>query len=445
MKYLSIILFIISFKCLAQVTDAIIKDAGVVLNADIGSGFRKECGEESNKKVTNIYECDCEELSDNDMDKNIVVPKDHKLHKKYGIHLLSIGSEFSAINDNHIGYFFGMYGDDFGNTFGGDVKLNSVLDSKTNLIRVGLDYQLRQFTTPLEGIAYIKADGVETHVENEQGQRYLLGTDTQAELEDEYGRRTWLRNQASMTYTMLRVNMMLENKNQASKMKSSFGASVGYKKLNDTNSQLGAKIQDNHHNNVDIYRFNYKPFERLLVNGAEEYLFIEPKARFDFPSLTKGVCKLSSSTDFSLLFNTPIAKGSNSLNIIEPKVTANINIGLFPMKKDPSKSTLNFFGSATYDPFNNVNPYTDSGVDAFSHVGMQLNGKIGKRLNFYFVPIDFYIPLGEDKGGIANKSMLSQNGNPILASELQKDILATWGRVGIVVDLGKKKGPIKGP
>lgn len=412
----------------AQINPSLIQDAGVLLNADFGILPGNSC----NSKVflvspIHTYDCECDKDLSNPERKNIVVPKKHPLHKKHGIQLVSLGTEFSAINDNHLGHFVGMTGDDSGNTWGADLGLSSKLESFRHKINVGLNYQLRQFTKPLEGVTNVNSGGLTTWVEDENGVPYILSEQEGSHFQNEYGNVKRLHNQASVSFTMLRVDMMLENKNQKSKTKISYGGGLGYKTLNDTNNQYGAIKQDSHHKSGGMYRFNWMEFNNLIVDGVEEYLFVEPKVRFEFPKLVKGKCSLESSSEFSVLFNTPIANGSNSLNLIEPKARVDMAIGLLPLKKDKSLSRFSLFNSISYDPFNQVNAFTDSGYDAFSQHGLQINGKVGKRINYYIIPIEFYIPIGGNNGGVMDQKVLHQNGNELLATELEKDILATWG------------------
>lgn len=420
----------------AQDQTQLIKDAEAILNADLGGQPQPKCTEVSAPPMVSAYQC-AVDVQEPISEKIIVVPKSHPLHQKHGIHLLSIGTEFAAINDNHVGSYLGIGGDDFGNTFGGDLALNSKWQTKTHSIRVGLDYKVRQFSKPLEGFTSISDDSRTIYVEDAKGRTYVLDEKEGEEFRREYGTRSYLRNQASMTYTILRVNMLWNKLESQSKLKPSFGGALGYRRLDDTNKQFGGKLQDNHHENMDIYRFNWEYFPNLLVDGVEKYIFVEPKVKLDFPTLHAGVCTLKSSSEFSILFNTPIAKGSNSLNLVEPKASVAVDVGLFPIKKDQDISRLNFFSSLHYDPLNRVNAYTDAGVNSFSNVGLKVKGKIGKKMDYFIVPVEFYIPLGKERDSLLGQDLLMQGGNEILGSELEKDILASWGRVGITYRFGK--------
>ena len=63
----------------------------------------------------------------------------------------------------------------------------------------------------------------------------------------------------------------------------------------------------------------------------------------------------------------------------------------------------------------------------------------GKRISFYIIPIEFYVPLGNDKNNILGAETVKVNEKIIQTEIMNKDVIGTWGEIGVVIKLGKRK------
>lgn len=462
MRKYSLFLYLFSFLLLAQESDKtqedvhqVASDVVTVLGNGVILGDQKKGCHENDLAlvpVVDIYDCDCEH-GDKEYQSNPhameIVPKEHVLQKNHGIHLLNIGAEVNILNDNTFLELANLVdGDDRGNTFGADFSAWGLLENqKKNKIRIGLDYTMRQYTMPIQGNTFLNFDTGEVNVwgKDELGNRVLIAQDIRQGLQEEYGDRTFLSNQASMTVQALEVDMMIEPPREDGKIGLNYGLGIGYKDLNDTPGQLGANVQDWHHRNMDIYRFEWDTFSNMIIDGRESYLTLRPQARVNFPTFEYGICRLQSNAEVSVLFNTPIKNtGSDySLNLVEPKLTANVTMGVIPLKHDPQRSMLEWHNSITYDPMNRAPTNVDPGNKGFARTGLQFNFELSKRTRLYLVPLEFYVPIGNQSndhllsGGNTSSPTVAFDNQDLLKRQLQNDVIGTWAQAGIVIKLGK--------
>tara|TARA_B100001971_G_scaffold111365_1_gene102394 strand:- start:18148 stop:19506 length:1359 start_codon:yes stop_codon:yes gene_type:complete len=452
MKYYSLFLFLFINTLYAQVSGDVsevtsdvvtVLSTGVILG-DTNSG----CHEEDKGSIEEAdYICDCEHDQHPPKRAHELVPREHVLHKNHGIQLLDIGADVKAVNDNNQLFLIDKsYGDDSGNTFGGDINLYGTLkDLNDNKIKVGLNYQMRQYTMPLEGNTYLDFDtgNVSVYGKDEYGNHVLINQTVRDGLKEEYGDRDYLSNQASMTLQVLEVNMMVEPPRADGKIGLNYGLGIGYKDLNDTADQMGANIQDWHHSNMGIYRFEWDTFSNMIVDGRESYLTLRPRAQVEFPTLEAGSCRLQSNADFSVLFNTPIRNtgGDRSLNLIEPKASLNFTLGMIPL--DEEKSAIEWRNSLVYDPMNRAPTNLDPGNKGYFRSGLKFNFNLNKRTQLYLIPIEFYIPLGDQaddhllSGGHKDGATVAYETENLLKKQLANDVIGTWAQAGIVIKLGK--------
>ena len=456
-KYSLCLCLLTSLTLMSQeYVEGVASDVVTVLSSDIVLGSQKKgCGEEGTSDLENIntYDCHCQhDESDHNSNPRAleVVPKDHVLNQKHGIKLLNISANVKAVNDNNLLSFVDMnkYGDDVGNTFGTDINAwGTLLDKKENKIRIGLDYTMRQYTMPFEGNTFLDLNTGEVNVwgRDENGSRVLISNQIREGLLDEYGERDWLNNQASLTVQALEVDMMIEPPRPDGKIGLNYGIGIGYKNLDDTSSQLGANVQDWHHNNMGIYRFEWDTFSNMIIDGRESYLTLRPQAQITFPTVEFGACRLQSNAEVSVLFNTPIynSSGNTSLNLAEPKLSANFVMGMIPFKNDPERSVIEWQNSIMYDPMNRTPANLDPGNKAYFRSGLRFNFQVSKRTQLYVIPLEFYIPLGEQEnnhilsGGDQNNQMMNHGNQQIMKKQLNNDIIGTWAQAGIVINLNK--------
>ncbi len=430
---------------MAQDLQSVVKDSDMVLkslsNIQNWSANCSDGPDAIKNKATNTYDCACDESKDREQEY-VVVPKEHKLNTKHGIRLIGVNTKFKVVNENHIAHYLGVEGDDRGNTFGGDIGIGAQFKTSKNRIRVGLDYKLRQYTLPIEGYTLInkEKDQLQVFARDRDNGTFHLDTRTRRELQKEYGSEEFLKNQASVTMDILEVDMVIERPKSKNGIGLEYGIGVGYKTLDDSTDQLGANIQDNHHSSQKIYRFEWDSFSNLLIGGKENYLTLRPKAKINFPDLTHGICTLKSSTEFSVLFNTPIQKSSPnySLNTVEPSFRSSFEVGLIPLKKNKDNSVFELYANYAYDPNNRLPTNTDPGNKSLLTTGLKINGNLGKRTSFYIIPIEFFIPMGKkDEKNILGKDFLEVDGQYIKAKELDRDVLGTWGEVGLTYRIRK--------
>jgi hypothetical protein len=453
---LSYILFIFILPVMAQdqveeVTVDVVKvlENGVKLNPSLKCGDEEKVG----LVIPNNYKCDCEHKNQHEENDPVieVIPKNHLLHKKYGLKLIKLDTSIRMVNDNNLLSLFDYnIGDDRGNTFGNDIGTTAtLLDKNNNKIKIGVNYNLRQYSLPVAGTTYLDFDtgAVDVYGKKEDGYNYNFYQTIREGLEEEYGDRDYLNNQSSMTMQMLEVDLMIEPPKEKNQLGLSYGIGIGYRDLNDDGDQLGANLQDWWHKQMNIYRFEWKTFSNLIIGGRESYLTFRPKARVDFPTLEFGKCRLKSNAEFSVLFNTPIRNTTENqtLSIVEPKVSANFTLGLIPLKGDLDKSVIEWNNNLTYDPLNKVPANLDPGNKGFANTNLQVNFNAGKKIQFYVVPIEFYIPLGKQdpnnilSGGDPNDQYIEVKGQRIKKETLTNDIIGSWGRVGVVFKLDGKK------
>ena len=306
---------------------------------------------------------------------------------------------------------------------------------------------MRQYTMPFEGNTFLDLNTGEVNVwgRDENGSRVLISNQIREGLLDEYGERDWLNNQASLTVQALEVDMMIEPPRPDGKIGLNYGIGIGYKNLDDTSSQLGANVQDWHHNNMGIYRFEWDTFSNMIIDGRESYLTLRPQAQITFPTVEFGACRLQSNAEVSVLFNTPIynSSGNTSLNLAEPKLSANFVMGMIPFKNDPERSVIEWQNSIMYDPMNRTPANLDPGNKAYFRSGLRFNFQVSKRTQLYVIPLEFYIPLGEQEnnhilsGGDQNNQMMNHGNQQIMKKQLNNDIIGTWAQAGIVINLNK--------
>lgn len=397
---------------------------------------------------TNEYQCGApDDVATDDPTQTpptiVELPKTHPLRQKHKIQFLSVGVKFKLVNDNHQGDFIGLKGDDDGNTFGGDIGLNTEFARGQDRLRIGVNYSLRQYTKPLSG---------GTRVNSATGEKEMWYYDSEGKYQEallesgnagEYSEDTYLYNQASLSSTILNVDLMLDKPQFDKKFGYSYGVKLGVQTLNDTPTQAGSNLQDNHHSSTDIYRFESRAFSNLLVNGVYHYLQVEPQMEIRAPELKFAgqTCSLKASTHFSVLFNTLLEKDqpSQRLSFVEPKLNTNLTLGIIPLKYS-NKSVIEVNSALNLDPLNKLPRNANPGVIGTADLGLKINGNIGKNISFYVIPIEFYMPLNN-----ANKTNNMLSGETVTvghreiqAKQLENDVVGAWGEVGLVIKLNPK-------
>ncbi|PIP89649.1 MAG: hypothetical protein COW01_04485 [Bdellovibrionales bacterium CG12_big_fil_rev_8_21_14_0_65_38_15] len=446
MRYWLIIILILSTNVRAQDITEVIRDTHIALTSidlapTLAAGECPTLHEEQDEALS-TYQCHCEneiEVLENTV---MELPENHLLRQRHNIRFVSIGSSFKLVNDNHLGTFIGLEGDDDGLTFGGDLGLNSVLERGQSRIKVGINYSLRQYTKPLTGVTKVDplTNTSQLFYYDENGNYVNALKENRPDLDRQYDRSMNLYNQASMTSTLLNLDLMIERPKLPSGAGLDYGLQVGLNRISDTSDQLGARIQDNHHKSTDIYRFESKAFSNLLVNGFYNYIQIEPKVKFSAPEVNfaNNTCSLKASAQFSVLFNTLIENKPHQLSIIEPKLKADVSIGIIPLKRNPETSVIELNSSVNLDPLNKLPQNANPGVMGTANLGLKFNGNLGKNVSFYIVPIEFYVPLNDPnkQNNILGGEYLEVGDRTIKAKDLENDIFATWGEIGLVFKLG---------
>jgi hypothetical protein len=422
--------------------------ATVLTSLEIGKTHTGNCSEQdlSVSSTPPKYNCHCDTKTVQGK-KLIPLAANHPLKKKYNIQLLSVGSTFKVVNDNHLGHFMGMPGDDYGNTFGGDVGVFANLKVKENQkkIRVGVNYRMRQYTKPIKGYTSLDFENNQVNVygKDENNNNVHIGS-YDRDMNSEDFSKDWNRNQASLTLRVLDVDLLINKPAFKGKGSLDYGLALGVKELSDNANQKGASMQDSHHTNAGIYRFEWDTFSNLLVGGSHKFLTVEPIVQVNLPTidLFGGVCRINSSARASLLFNnsfTPNRTPSSTLNLLEPKAQVDFSLGLIPLKGEKKKSVIEFGGGFKYDPKNKTPMNADPGAQGTARGGLKINGKIGKRINFYIIPIEFYAPIGKTDNNILSAESFMVGDQVIQADILTQDVIGSWGEIGVVIKLGKLK------
>ena len=303
---------------------------------------------------------------------------------------------------------------------------------------------MRQYTKPIKGYSILDFENnmVDVYGVNEENNQVHIGSFNR-DLNENENSNNWMYNQASVTLRVLDVDLLIHKPAFKGKGSLDYGLSLGVKELNDNLNQRGAVLQDNHHRKSEIYRFQWDTFSNLIVGGSHKFATVEPKVSLNFPTLDffGGVCRLNSTASASILFNnaiTPNRTPSSTLNLIEPKAQVDFSIGIIPLKRSKKKSVIEFGGGVKVDPLNKTPLNADPGTQGTARGGLKFNGNLGKRISFYVIPIEFYVPIGKKNlhNMLSNENFMV--GDQVIQTDvLTKDVIGSWGEIGVVIKLGK--------
>ncbi len=417
--------------------------------------------------------------------------KDHPLRQKFGFDTVrfapkakeALSQESIGIDKNRISYISGtishtndnnlfhistefinrklgtklelpenMQGDDYGFTFGQDANVSVGL---VNQMKINLSSGTRLYTREIEGNSTDYGD-YDKMPDRYRPKGLSKSNPTYHQLYDAKTRKILLipRDQTIEKNKKLQKGIAVNELNLEVEIpgnKTDLGLSVGMKELSDEENALGKKIQQGWHKATDIYQFDNKALEKLVIGGMHRYLTLGGKVKSKDITLEKTNCRVSASAEVGAVVNVPISKDAIPLNVVQPYASGDVSVGLVKLKRNHEMTRYELSGQLLLDPWNQTPNKREMGSAGMATMGLTTHHAIGKNGTLSWSVVQVYVPFfigNQEKNSLLDqnelrvKSIAGEIKSP-RQEEVLKEITADWGVITYRHTFNQPKKPSK--